>query len=586
MLSRSWRGNLSRVAYALRLGGALLALSASAQTPPPNAAEVTTRDAPATFRTGVNLVLVPVVVRDRNGKAIGALKQEDFQLTDKGKPQVITRFSIERPDAPLIPSVSAVDPDAPSPAPAAPAAPIPQRFIAYVVDDVHLNISDLTRARLAVVQHLTESLEAATRAAVFTTSGRTTLDFTDDRDKLRETLNRIQPWTSAGSTAFDCPSIPYYMADLIVNKNDQQALAAGAAEAQACTPSAGNDPASQKAAQAQAQSLAQSASMQQLNIGDQETRLANGVLRDVVRRISIMPGSRNIVLVSSGYFLTIDHRADESDLMDRAIRANATISSLDARGVYNPSPEIDASRPGTTSPAAIFKNQYERDAALADEDVMAELAEGTGGNFFHNSNDLREGLKRLAAQPEFVYVLGFSPQNLKFDGSFHLLKVTVKSRTELNLQARRGYYAPKHAADPEEEAKEEIREAVFSREEMRDIPVDLNMQFFKPSDFQAKLSVMARVDIRNLRYRKAGDRNNNTLTVVSGIFDRNGNFVSGIEKIVELRLRDETMAKLPATGINIRSTFDVPPGAYVLRLVVRDAEGQTMAARNGAVQIP
>lgn len=567
-------GNLRRVAHAL--GGALLALSSFAQTPPSNTAEMTTHDAPATFRAGVNLVLVPVVVRDRNGKAIGTLKQEDFQLTDKGKLQIITRFSIERPEAPVIPSVSAVDPDAGQPAPAAPAAPIPQRFTAYVVDDIHLSVGDLTRARQAVVEHLTGSLEATTRAAVFTTSGRTTLDFTDDRDQLRAALNRIQPWTSAASTAFDCPNVPYYMADLIVNQNDARALAVTATEVQTCAPGS----------QAQAQSMAQAAAQRELSVGDQETRLANGVLRDVLRRISIMPGSRNIVLVSSGYYLTIDHRADESELLDRAIRANTTISSLDARGVYNPSPEVDASRPSITSSAGVLKNQYERDAALADEDILAELAYGTGGTFFHNDNDLPAGLKRLAAQPEFVYVLGFSPQNLRFDGSFHLLKVTVKNHPDLNLQARRGYYAPKHAIDPEEEAKEEIREAVFSREEMRDIPIDLNMQFFKPSEFQAKLSVIARVDIRNLRYRKVGDRNNDNLTVVSGIFDRNGNFVSGVEKMVELRLRDETMTKLPASGINIRSTFDVPPGTYVLRLVVRDAEGQTMAARNGSVQIP
>lgn len=557
-----------------------------AQAPAPPTAEVTTHDAPATFRTGVNLVLVPVVVRDRAGKAIGTLKQEDFQLTDKGKPQIITRFSIERPEAPLIPSVSALDSDAAQPAAPAPAPPIPQRFIAYVVDDVHLTIGDLTRARLAVVQHVTGSLEPTSRVAVFTTSGRTTLDFTGDRDQLRDTLNRIQPWTSAGSTTFDCPEIQYYMADMIVNKNDSQALAAATAEALSCNPPAGNDPASIQAAQVQAQGIAHAAAQSALSVGDSETRLANGVLRDVVRRISIMPGSRNIILVSSGYYLTIDHRTDESDLLDRAIRANTTISSLDARGVYNPDPVLDASRAGGNSSMQTIKNQYERDSALANEDIMAELADGTGGTYFHNDNDLREGLKRLAAQPEFVYVLGFSPQNLRFDGNFHLLKVTVKERKDLNLQARRGYYAPKHATDPEEQAKDEIREAVFSREEMHDIPIDLNMQFFKPSDYQAKLSVMARIDIRNLRYRKAGDRNNDTLTVVSGIFDRNGNFVSGIEKTVELKLRDETMAKLPASGINIRTTFDVAPGAYVLRLVVRDAEGQIMAARNGSVQIP
>src|SRR5215469_12481948 len=145
----------------LRLSLAFIALSCAAQAP--DTAEVSTRDAPAIFTARVNLVLVPVVVRDKNGKAIGTLKQEDFQLADKGKPQVITRFSIERPEAPVIPSVTAIGPDTEEPAPAAPAGPIPQRFVGYVVDDVHLSVSDLTRARQAVVAHLTESVEPTTR---------------------------------------------------------------------------------------------------------------------------------------------------------------------------------------------------------------------------------------------------------------------------------------------------------------------------------------------------------------------------------------------------------------------------------------
>ena len=70
-----------------------------AQTPAPsqNAAETATHEEAATFRTHVNLVMVPVVVRDRKGKAIGNLTRQDFQLFDKGKPQEITRFSVEKP---------------------------------------------------------------------------------------------------------------------------------------------------------------------------------------------------------------------------------------------------------------------------------------------------------------------------------------------------------------------------------------------------------------------------------------------------------------------------------------------------------
>ncbi len=95
---------------------------------------MTSRDAPATFSTKVNLVMVPVVVRDAHGKAVGTLQKEDFQLFDKGKPQVITRFSVEKAGEAVIPAEVATDEaalekSATSASPAATAAPIAQRFV-------------------------------------------------------------------------------------------------------------------------------------------------------------------------------------------------------------------------------------------------------------------------------------------------------------------------------------------------------------------------------------------------------------------------------------------------------------------------
>src|SRR4051795_440876 len=81
------------------------ACAAFPQTAPPPAAppaaaskgpEMATREEPAMFKARVNLVVVPVVVRDKKGVAVGNLKQEDFQLFDRGKPQYIARFSMER----------------------------------------------------------------------------------------------------------------------------------------------------------------------------------------------------------------------------------------------------------------------------------------------------------------------------------------------------------------------------------------------------------------------------------------------------------------------------------------------------------
>jgi hypothetical protein len=233
-----------------------------------------------------------------------------------------------------------------------------------------------------------------------------------------------------------------------------------------------------------------------------------------------------------------------------------------------------------------LKAQYQRESALAEEGIMEELADATGGRYFHNNNDLKAGFGEVAATPEFVYVLGFSPQNLKLDGAYHALKVTLKVSHGLDLQARRGYYAPKHLPNPEEDAKREIQEALFSRDEIEDIPIELHMQFFKSSDVAAKIAVLARFNLKNLRFRKADGRNNDNLTILSGVFDRNGNYITGTQKVVEMRLQDATLEKLLNAGLTVRTNFDVAPGNYVIRLVVRDSEGQTMAARNGVVEIP
>jgi VWFA-related protein len=554
---------------------------AQTPTPPSTTAEVSSHDAPVTFTSKVNLVSVPVVVRDKQGRALGTLNRDDFVLLDRGKLQLITKFSVERSGTPAIPVVIGADEKTPVASAAAPAPfNVAEHFIAYLFDDVHLNSEDLARVRAAAAKHLARTLDSTSRAAIYTTSGIGNLDFTDDRQKLTEALNSLHPSSSPLTSALTCPELSYYEADQILNKNNPQAITVAETDATACGILPPN------ATAQDALSLVMSAAHQVINIGEGETKRVLDVTKDLIRRMSGVPGSRNIVLVSPGFFLTDNHLDDEVELFDRAIRYNVTIGTLDARGLYTMIPGGNASQPGVSSISPGMKASFAQAEALANEDVLEAIAENTGGKFFHNDNGLEEGLDQVATRPEFVYVLGFSPQNLKYDGSYHTLKVTLKDPKGFAVQARRGFYAPKHLADPAEEAKEEVREAVFSRDEMNDIGLDLNVQFFKSSDIRASLAVLARVDLKHLHFRKVDDRNKNTLTVVAGLFDRNGNFISGIEKTVEMNLRDQTLQTLPASGITVKTNFDVGPGSYVVRLVVRDSEGQTMAARNGVVQIP
>jgi VWFA-related protein len=552
------------------------ALSLS-QPPPSTVAEVSAKDAPATFSSKVSLVLVPVVVRDREHKAVGTLKQEDFQLYDKGKLQTITKFSVEKAASravPLAPKPEAADPNKPS---STAEVPLPERFFAYLFDDIHLEFGNMAQVRDAAWKHIASTLKPSDRAAIYTTSGQTMQDFTDDPDKLHEALMKLRPRPIARSNAQECPDISYYQADLIQNKHDPSAFNVAVQETMVCM---NLDPTQIATARQMAQSAASTVLVQ----GEHESKVSLSVLNDIVRRMTGAPGQRTLILVSPGFIRLDEQLQDETGIIDRAIRGNVTISALDARGLYTDMPDI--SKRTISASAQTQKSQMDRESARQSADIMAELADGTGGTFVQNTNDLQGGFKEVAAAPEYYYVLGFSPQNLKLDGSYHALKVSLKTPNGLTTKARRGYYAPRHLTDADEEAKEEISQALFSRDEMNDIPLDIHTQFFKSSDVAAQLTVLARIDVRKLHFRRVADRNGDDVMVVYGIFDRNGNYIQGVTKKVQMRLKDDTLATKRTSGISVRSDFKVGPGTYVIRLVVRDAEGQMMAARNGAVEIP
>jgi VWFA-related protein len=545
--------------------------------------EVSSHDAPTTFKVRVNLVLVRVVVRDAQGKVVSNLKKEDFQLQDSRKPQAISSFSVETPESHTASALASPDADAgyssSADAIGGKATVLPRRFVSLVFDDVHLSMEDATFVRDSATR-LFGALAASDRVAINTTSGQFSQDFTDDQELLKKALLGIIPRSMTARAFHDCPDVNYYEADLIVNKNEAQALAVAAEEAVQCA-FGGNEQ-----MLSQARTMAMVAAERAVSAGDAESQYAYRHIEDVARRLASMPGQRVLVFVSPG-FLQTTIQSEASEMIDRATRANIVINTIDARGLYAPDVMGDiANPPQDTYRTAGYKTSYRVAQQTAQEDVLAQLADGTGGKFFHNRNDVDEAMRQAVAAPAFSYLLGFSPQNLKIDGRYHPLKVSLTNKEKYNIQARHGYYAPRSINDPAEATKEEMREALFSQEEIRDLPVELQTQFFRKDDAEARLAVLTRLDVKGMHFRKAEGRNNDSLTIVTGIFDENGNFVTGGEKTVQMRLLDTTYERLSHSGFTVKSSFDVKPGTYMVRLVVRDSEGAQMAARNGAVVIP
>ena len=402
----------------------------------------------------MNKVLVPVVVRDRQHRAVGNLKKEDFQVFDKDKPQVISGFSIEnrgvaeaRPDGG---QPSSVPPSTPS----TPAA-APRRFIVFLFDDLHLDAGNLGQLQKLGSKMLGASLRGSDMAAVVSMSGENS-GLTQDRVRLEEAILKLKSHPLYQHQDRQCPNLDYYEADVIENKRDGTALEAAVQQTLAC---ANLDPQTMRNV---AENMVRSAATGAVTAGDQDVRVTLSALKEFVRKMATLPGQRTLILVSPGFVtLTAESMRWKTEILDLAAKSDVTISAVDARGLY--STELGANERGPDSKMAMqtgYEAQSHRNSVALTEDVMAELAEGSGGGFFHNSNDLEAGFKALAAMPEYVYMLELSLDQVKADGTYHRLKVKVAG-DDFEVRARRGYFAPTREKDQltNEPPKEPEKEA-------------------------------------------------------------------------------------------------------------------------------
>lgn len=558
--------------------------------------EISTRTTDADIKVQVNLVLVRAVVKDSTGKIIPDLQQQDFQIFDNGKLQKISSFNVETTEgsATSVPSpgqqkaeVSASEKEAnPEAQPAgAKATVMPKRFVALVFDDLHLKVADAMAVH-AATEKLFASLTPTDRVAIYSTEGDVQQDYTDNPATLRKTLKAIVPHSSRDEGHHECPDISYYQADLIENKRDEEAIAVAKAEAiiRQC-------PFNMEATVRRI-----------LQEGDLQTDKTYQSLSDIVRKLTSMPGQRVLVYVSPGFLVGQSVFANSWEWIEKAVRTGVVVNTIDARGLYTPDglPEIDA--PPVEAP---FKHregnrlvddphtdyqgiegQYRMQTQFDSAQVLASMAASTGGIYFHNRNDLGAGLSQALAAPTVSYILGFRPEGATADGKFHKLKVELANGEKYQIQARNGYFARKKLEDPEEEAKREVREVLFSGEEIDTIPIQLKTQFLNMNATSSQLTVYTHLDIQGIPLRKADGRNRNDIVLATGVFDRNGQLVDGQMKEIALKLQDSTVERLRKSGLTFKTVFQVKPGSYIVRSVLRALEGNQLTARNLTTVIP
>src|SRR5581483_2227695 len=363
---------LRRAARALIASG-LVAGHLAAQQPAP------------VFRSGTEIVLVNVVVRDRTGAVVRGLTREDFSIAEDDKPQVITTFDFEElgPSAaaaaePAAARAAAILPERPGAArPAGAPAAAPKvdmhgrRLIVLFFDLGSMQAEELQRAVAAAHDYVDRKLAPADLIAVasFATSLTVNQDFTSDRAAL-----------DAAIDAF--------------GGNNASGFEAGTTGDTEDTPDTGG---------------AFTADDTEFNIFNTDRRL--DALQTLADSLAGIEQKKSVVYFSSGMSQQgTDNQVQLRRTVDRANRANVSIYAADMRGLQAQVPGGDAttaSRRGTSPfSGASVRNQFE--STYASQDTLTTMAEDTGGRAFFDANTFGQVFDRVVNDTSAYYVLGYS----------------------------------------------------------------------------------------------------------------------------------------------------------------------------------
>jgi VWFA-related protein len=562
----------------------------------------TASNLPATqLKVTTNLVVVRVVVRDAQGKPVKGLRKEDFKLFDSGKEQSIAQFEVEAAvEPPSVPVVASK----PEPAIATLSSALPGRFLALYFDDQYSSDNDLVQVRKAADDYLAASLQPADRVAIFT-SGAMLSDFTSDPKQIHEALTRLRASGRAPAPGHDCPDLSDYQAlemtrtrapeplsgrpEPIIAANNAWGLAYQEALQRDCLPSF------------HPLAIKNFLLGQALKVLGQAELLTHSNLREleeVVKYTAQMPGQRTVILASPGFLLQDDNQFQLEQIINQALHLQVVISSLDPRGLAVIARQVDPSlmyNPGSNGTASGAVHRMDQNREVVAGDVLAQVAEGTGGEYFHNNNDMKAGFGRLAGSPG-AYILAFSPKDLKLDGKLHPLKVKLAERG-YSIQARRNYLAPRNEAEAKaaaeevevssasDQEQEQIREALLSKAEGAQFPVVLDTTLSAGQGETHELSLVSHADPKSLHLQKEGDHNLDTLTFVFGVFDHKDNLVIAQQRHATVNVADGQLPEFLKAGISVDMAFQLKPGSYRIREVVTDS-GQRLATLSRKVDIP
>jgi len=515
-------------------------------------------------RINTQLVQVDAVVTDKKGHHVEDLTQADFELTVDGKKQTLTHFS--HVNLPVLvkrdytPKKKADGPPPPETMPTRQIAPEEiHRTLAFIVDDLGLSFRSVEFVRETLRKFVAEQMQDGDMVAIIRTgNGLGMLEqFTSDKRILYSAIDKLT-WNPLSR-------------DMNPTYSD-----------------AGGDAPTDDQLDKQAV----------LDTFDEfrETSFTTGTLGAiafVVQALRPLPGRKSVVLLSDGFRINSKNNDDNTSeqilqqlqsVAEVARRASVVVYSIDAKG-------LQAFMPGGDVGGKPSADQYASaiDSAQAALEGPVFLSNLTGGFTVTNTNDLNIGIQEALYDQQSYYILGFDPEDEKFDRKFHKIKVRAL-RPGLSVRTNGGFFGEKEEVVPEapKTRGQQLLAALLSPLGKRELSLQMTPYFFNATKEGPLVRALFHIDPAKLTF-KDGPNGKKVLNLdlAAFAFDEKGATVDMTANRINLEFSEQQYQQVMANGLAYRKDFPLKkPGAYQFRAVLRDdASGQAGTASQ-FIQVP
>ncbi len=514
------------------------------------------------FKSQATLIEVPVVVTDKSGAHIHQLTKSDFKILEDGKPQSIASFEEITPatdrltlraDAPGTFSNLHLE------------VQQPHSVTVIVLDMVNTPFLNQANGRAQLIKYLADHLDSTQVLGLMVIGS-----------KGLTVLSRLS--TDPGALIAALKKVSGEVSPMEGFRVEAQAAAATGEE-----PSGLLGPLSRKASPEAA--FRRFLRVDAVEATYQQGRSIETTLQaflSLAWSLSGVPGRKSVVWLTGGFpfyldsFTSVPGDNASRVLYERAMKAlndaQISIYPVDVRGLLN-DPAYFASNAGPT-PAG-DATSFLQDSTL---NSLKNFAKMTGGRAYYGSNDLAGAIKHAAEDSSSYYLLSYYLNTHNSKPGWRKLQVVV-SRPGAEVAARAGFLATNASLNPEATHKADVEFALSSPFDSTGIAVAEQWQGISPDGSKRKIGFALSVRAEGLI--DEADKNRFDLEFVARA-TKKGTIADTVGQTIKGTLSPNALAQIKADGIFYRNSFDLAPGEYQVRFVVRD----NLSGKIGSVIVP